>query len=113
VRHGIKVLGKFDNGDNVWLKMNNVKGEWAVGFHGVRNPNQAYKHCKNVILSILNGLHQADKSMLVVVENSRQAYSSDDCVNKKGEKVGDGVYLSPMFAETLPYTTPQVVGEKS
>jgi hypothetical protein len=64
--------------------MNNVKGEWAVGFHGVRNPNQAYKHFKNVILSILNGLHQSDKSALIVVENSKQAYSYNDSVNKKG-----------------------------
>ena len=51
--------------------------------------------------------------MLIVVENSRQAYSYDDCVNKIGQKVGDGVYLTPLFAETLPYTTPQAVGEKS
>ena len=48
-RYGIKVFEMFDNGSNIWLKMSNVPGEWAVGFHGVRNPNRAYKHYKNVI----------------------------------------------------------------
>ena len=47
--------------------MSNVPGEWAVGFHGVRNPNQAYKHYKNVIESILAGMHMPGKSMLIVV----------------------------------------------
>lgn len=61
IRYGINVMGKFDNGDNTWLKMQNVKGEWAVGFHGVRNPNGAYNECKNVLQSILSGLHRANK----------------------------------------------------
>ena len=35
-RFGIKVSKIYEN-DN-WLSMGGVKGEWAVGFHGVRNP---------------------------------------------------------------------------
>jgi hypothetical protein len=46
------------------------------------------------------------------VENLKQAYSTEKCVNKQGEIVGDGVYLTPMFVETLPYTTPQKIGDK-
>jgi hypothetical protein len=49
VRFGIQVKGLFDKGQNKWLTMNNQAGEWAVGFHGVRNPNSSYKNYKNVI----------------------------------------------------------------
>lgn len=58
IRYGIKVLNVFDNGSNNWLKMKNEPGEWVVGYHGVKNPNEAYKECKNVIQSILGGLHR-------------------------------------------------------
>ncbi len=112
MRHGINVSKQFDNQNDTWLKMKNEPGEWAVGFHGIRHPNQAYKQYNNVILSILAGLHVANKEMLIVVENSRQAYASSDCVNQKGQKVGVGVYLTPMFYEALGYTSPQRVGEK-
>ena len=30
VRVGINVLGKYDNGNNVWLNMGNDQGEWAA-----------------------------------------------------------------------------------
>ena len=102
----------FDNGDNKWLRMSNQPGEWAVGFHGIRNPNQAYKHYHNVIQSVLAALYREEKSMLIVVENSKQAYESDRCVNTSG-KVGSGVYFSPMFVETLPFTESQKVGSSS
>ena len=32
----MKVKGRFDNGDDRWLGMSNIPGEWAVGFHGLR-----------------------------------------------------------------------------
>ena len=82
-RYGIKCFGLFDKGSNAWLRMNGSPGEWAVGFHGVRNPNQAYKHYKNVILSILDGL-QKEPSRIMVVENSKQAYADKKCVNNPG-----------------------------
>jgi hypothetical protein len=33
-RYGMKVLDKYDNGDNTWLGMVNGKGEWGVAYHG-------------------------------------------------------------------------------
>ncbi len=47
----------FD-GQNTWLKMKNVPGEWAVGFHPVKNPNSKYKDYKCVIESILNSRYK-------------------------------------------------------
>jgi hypothetical protein len=32
---GLKVLDKYDNGNNNWIGMNNQEGEWCVAYHGV------------------------------------------------------------------------------
>ena len=42
-RYGIKVSKMFDQGKDEWLTMKNLPGEWAVGFHGIRNPNFRYR----------------------------------------------------------------------
>jgi hypothetical protein len=38
-KKGLKVFGKFDNGNNDWLAKNGRPGEWAVAFHGVGGCN--------------------------------------------------------------------------
>ena len=36
---GLRVEGRFDGGDDIWLGMENSGGkEWAVGYHGIRWP---------------------------------------------------------------------------
>lgn len=92
--------------------MKNQPGEWVVGFHGVKHPNEAYNQYKNTIQSILAGLHKSNKKMLIDVENSEQAHVNSLCANAPGE-IGRGVYLSPMFALCLQYAHPQKVGTKS
>ena len=32
---GLKVLDKYDDGDNKWLGMDNSDGEWCVAYHGI------------------------------------------------------------------------------
>ena len=32
---GLNVLDKYDNGDNTWIGMRNIPGEWCVAYHGV------------------------------------------------------------------------------
>ena len=34
VGYGLKVLGKYDDGNNDWIAMDNNKNEWAVAYHG-------------------------------------------------------------------------------
>jgi hypothetical protein len=34
IRFGLNVAGRFDNGNDTWLGMSNVPGEWAVFYHG-------------------------------------------------------------------------------
>jgi hypothetical protein len=33
-RYGLNVIGKYDNGNNIWLGMENIPGEWCVAYHG-------------------------------------------------------------------------------
>jgi hypothetical protein len=53
IREGFRVFNKFDDQKNTWLSMKNILGEWAVGFHPVKNPNSKYKDYKCIIESIL------------------------------------------------------------
>ena len=32
---GLKVWGKYDNGNNDWLEYNGNSNEWAVAYHGI------------------------------------------------------------------------------
>jgi hypothetical protein len=53
-RFGIKVLKIYEN-DN-WLSMKGVKGEWAVGFHGIRYPKSKCPDKNMTVLqSIMSG----------------------------------------------------------
>ena len=43
VRVGINVLGKYDNGSNIWLNFQNDQGEWAAVYTWVSE----VKLCEN------------------------------------------------------------------
>ena len=34
IGHGLRVSGKYDNGSDKWLGMDNSEGEWCVAYHG-------------------------------------------------------------------------------
>jgi hypothetical protein len=36
MRYGLKVRGRFDNGNDTWLGKSNLPGEWVVAYHGTR-----------------------------------------------------------------------------
>lgn len=44
-RFGLKIRGKYDNGDDKWLGDNNSEGEWVNAYHGtkIRNVNSILK----------------------------------------------------------------------
>jgi hypothetical protein len=35
MRYGLNVSGRFDGGNNTWLGGRNIRGEWAVAYHGI------------------------------------------------------------------------------
>ena len=80
---GLKVLDRFDNGDNKWIGMINGPGEWCVAYHGV---GRGQENVKYITKSIINDRFKP---------GSGQAYKDDENMNKPGTKVGEGVYCTP------------------
>ena len=39
---GLKVKGRYDNGDDTWIGMSNAPGEWCVAYHGVGRGQSSY-----------------------------------------------------------------------
>lgn len=86
--YGLKVSKQYDNGDDTWLGMSNVQGEWWVAYHGAGRSlsNEGIREVINSIIS--NGLRSG----------RNQAYNNyRNCNNRSQEEypnVGEGVYLS-------------------
>ena len=88
---GLNVLNKYDGGDNTWLGMNNVEGEWYIAYHGTK-----IEFVKDIINKGLGA-------------GERQAYQSDDNINELSKsqfiKCGRGVYCTPKIREAESYST--------
>ena len=81
IGHGISVSKKYDNGDDTWLGYTGEdNGEWCVAYHGT-NINYALSIIENGLKSGVN-----------------QVYSDSDDINHPGEKVGDGIYVTPLVS---------------
>ena len=84
VGYGLKVWGKYDNGNNDWLSYNGNKNEWAIAYHGVGSKlGCSVEQAAN---NIIKGGFKA---------GSGQAFQYDDDFMHPGQKVGVGVYCSP------------------
>lgn len=83
IGHGFNVLGRYDGGNNTWIGMRNVEGEWWVAYHGT-----GITAVKPILESYF-------------IPGIGQEYSNDDDANPKhqGQKVGRGVYCSPKMTE--------------
>ena len=90
---GLKVMDKYDHGDNTWMGTNNIKGEWCVAYHGVGRGKES-KDVQKIINSIINDTFHAGPG---------QAYSTHDDMYHPGKKVGDGVYITPKIEMAQDY----------
>ena len=77
VGHGLNVWNVYDNGDNTWLDYHGKKGEWAVAYHGTN-----LQFAESIMINKL-------------APGGRQPYADHDDVNHPGQKVGEGVYVTP------------------
>ena len=98
---GLKVWGKYDNGDNAWLDYNNQKGEYAIAYLGLNN----HLNSKEEIVKDLNNFTQDIKYMIMnnSLENEID-YRNNSFFTKifgNPTKCGEGipVYKNPDFAE--------------
>ena len=82
---GLKVLDKYDNGDNSWIGMNNSPGEWCVAYHGVAR-GQSSNDVKKVTGLIVQDTFKA---------GFWQAHANCPDQYHPGKTVGVGVYCTP------------------
>ena len=82
---GLKVLGKYDNGNDDWIKMDNNPNEWAIAYHGIGRG-------RNDVEDITRKIATTEYQKLIKGKNQSLKDHDDD--NHPGKKIGEGVYCS-------------------
>jgi len=89
IGYGLNVLDKYDvyKGDkmNDWLSYDNREGEWCIAYHGAGHEKESLE-----VAHIVGNI--AKSNLKQGIEND---YADDDDIRHPGQKVGNGVYLSP------------------
>ena len=88
---GLKVFDKFF--DDRWLDMKNLPGEWVVAYHGVGSGLQA-DEVMGIPGAIIDNGFKAGR---------RQAHKDCDDSFHPGQKVGEGVYCTPLIRVAEEY----------
>jgi len=95
----LKILNKYDSGDNSWLGNKGKEGEWAVAYHGIGKGNE-FKKLINILLYNLK-------------KGPCQLYSSYENIrDDKKDEVGTGVYLTPDINRAENYANKIQLGER-
>ena len=81
---GLKVRGKYDNGNDDWLDFDGNSNEWAVAYHGVGSG--VTDNLEDIANKIAKG---------GLKPGSGQVYENAEDRFHPGNKVGRGVYCSP------------------
>ena len=90
---GLKVINLYDNMNNDWIKTDNNKGEWYIGYHGVKDLEGIKGICKE---GFRRGDGQAHKNKPNINPLSKFKYNV----------CGEGVYFTPDINEAKSYTNP-------
>ena len=82
---GLKVMDKYDKGNNEWIEMCNSKNEWCVAYHGVAK-GQSSDNVKKTTGAIYKTAFKPGKG---------QAHKYHEDINHHpGQPVGEGVYCT-------------------
>ena len=100
---GLKVLDKYDQGNNDWIGMDNKEGEWCVAYHGVGR-YQNSEQVKKVIGLIYKSEFKP---------GGNQCHENHDDINHPGNKVGEGVYCTPFVNVAEQYAGISNINGKS
>ena len=98
---GLKVLDKY--GDNKWIGMENVPGEWCVAYHGVCD-GQSSDNVKRVTGLIYKGNFKA---------GNRQVHKNCNDQYHIGQKVREGVYCTPHIKTAEKFAGISTINGKS
>ena len=88
---GLKVWGRYDGGDNTWIGMDNVPGEWCVAYHS----GQSSDNVKNI-----TGIIYKSKQFK---PGGGQMHAGCPDLYHPGKKVGKGVYCTPTIKTAESY----------
>ena len=94
---GLKVLGKYDNGNDDWITYNGNPNEWAIAYHGIGS-KLGYT-VEQATENIYKGGFKAGKGQACQNHkniNTRYKPDPNDPQNDHSKTVGIGVYCSPM-----------------
>ena len=53
----LRVLNKFDNGDNIWLGNEGKENEWAISYHGIGKGNEFNKLLNIIKENLKSGIN--------------------------------------------------------
>ena len=88
---GLKVLGKYDNGNNTWIGMQNKPGEFPVAYHGIGcNSNNPFPIAGRIV----------NEGFMI---GKRQFYFDSPDIRHPGRKCGFGAYFTPNIEEAGSY----------
>ena len=103
IGYGLKVLDMYDHekegNQNDWLSYDGRPGEWCVAYHGVGNLCSSEMVAKAVHLIAKDTLREQSKqnnNSNSINDDEEYDYSEDADVRHPGNKVGKGVYCSPI-----------------
>ena len=97
---GLRVKEKYEN--DIWIGMSNIEGEWCVAYHGVGDmmePEEINEITKNICK---HGLQKGE----------RQRHSNCEDEKHPGNKVGEGVYITPSIKTAELYAGNSKINEE-
>ena len=80
---GLRVLDRYDGGNNIWLDFHNEPGEWSVAYHGMGASLSGEINSNNAL---------ANNGMLNT--GIRQQFKKEMDKYHMGQLVGEGVYMT-------------------
>ena len=85
IGYGLRVIDRFDKGNNAWIDYRNTEGEWSVAYHGVGSLLGSSELLNIINFFFMNNLQTG----------IRQQFKDSKDIYHEGEKVGEGVYVTP------------------
>ena len=96
IGHGLRVWGKYDNGNNKWLEIGNDDGVWCVAYHGT-NIQFAKAILETKLKPGVNQVHE-------LCDNINQRCNL--------KKVGVGIYVTPKVSIAQGYSKSKDYSQK-
>ena len=92
-------MDKYDNGNNTWIGMQNIDGEWCVAYHGVGRFKDS-KTIKDITGKIVKTEFRGGPN---------QAHENCYDIYHPGKKVKNGVYCTPNIYTAESYSGVSII----